>query len=853
EEFCGPIRAANLSAELITDGDQGVVGIVEETDFIRQLSADHSHFKKGVKEKMEKDQVKQRFKVLYDSVLTWFDGAMYTGKAFCRNRRGEEPKYYSAELLPDDITEETLDQQLKSVFILHLQNDHSACWETHCLIKRGEGLKPIPNLIGATPEILCTFGSFLERIYRIQEGRSRVTDATSCPNENGFSVKNHFLPKDADLWRSCEERVHVFVLHRNEGYFAVTKELRHMIGYPLEEGSGEWRDAEQFWNARVESQTYNRDHLEGEVERRRERVDRARENLGSADPEQQWAAYKEPENDRCQGWRPIHAEDYIHLKEQCIHHVAITQTSCICALPTGSGKTKILFVPAVFKPHTLFVLVALTMAVHTTLYQEAVKSGLTAAMHNITPKGTRNKILLDLFFGAIQILILSPEMLGTPVIRITLDKVKNCQHREIIVFVDECHEALENSDRKASYTNVGQAPSDFTVLMSATVSSSDASRLSELMGVNFDERRVFISSNAIPANIAFSVVTKPPRVTLGQHIADLSASVLETPGRKVIVFCTTIPSLETLYTQLQSIQPPLAIARNHSKLDETTRDRDFREFVTPHGPACLMLATSGFGMSVNAQSVDLVLHSGFPMNCTQLLQQAGRGGRQHQDAKHIVVYSGKSGQRVVEDVIFASPNVQNWADTRRNLAAFNLYALLPFCRRGSFLQFVYDLPRRVCKDDELKCDVCLASTAPLVNVTDALRMGAQIVEAVTEAGLSLSTNEFFDIWKARNGEGREENDPNSKAAQIELKKKIAALQTSLGDDSIFLGKGASNEGHRRLMLEMLIWMRYVGEDVIKARGVNSSGFKNQSDIRTLHRLDHDLAKDELNGIMIPLK
>lgn len=51
-----------------------------------------------------------------------------------------------------------------------------------------------------------------------------------------------------------------------------------------------------------------------------------------------------------------------------------------------------------------------------------------------------------------------------------------------------------------------------------------------------------------------------------------------------------------------------------------------------------MVATSAFGMGVDLDTVDLIIHFNMPLSITDYIQQSGRGGRGGQKARCILIY-----------------------------------------------------------------------------------------------------------------------------------------------------------------------------------------------------------------------
>ncbi|CAG8548196.1 17214_t:CDS:10 [Funneliformis caledonium] len=53
----------------------------------------------------------------------------------------------------------------------------------------------------------------------------------------------------------------------------------------------------------------------------------------------------------------------------------------------------------------------------------------------------------------------------------------------------------------------------------------------------------------------------------------------------------------------------------------------------------VMIATNAFGLGINMSNIRLVIHYTFPLSLGNLIQEAGRAGRDRREAKHIVYYS----------------------------------------------------------------------------------------------------------------------------------------------------------------------------------------------------------------------
>ncbi|RIA79951.1 putative sgs1 protein, partial [Glomus cerebriforme] len=124
-----------------------------------------------------------------------------------------------------------------------------------------------------------------------------------------------------------------------------------------------------------------------------------------------------------------------------------------------------------------------------------------------------------------------------------------------------------------------------------------------------------------------------------QYISDVTNIINANLLGRIIIYCATHFSCEYLYNKLQENLTTISIGYYHGGL----RD-DEREIATNNWKSNntkIMIATSAFGMGINSDNVRVVIHVGIPMSITNLIQEAGRAGRDGSPARHFIFFSKK--------------------------------------------------------------------------------------------------------------------------------------------------------------------------------------------------------------------
>lgn len=103
-----------------------------------------------------------------------------------------------------------------------------------------------------------------------------------------------------------------------------------------------------------------------------------------------------------------------------------------------------------------------------------------------------------------------------------------------------------------------------------------------------------------------------------------------------IVYYSTRKAVEAVYKLLDKKYSG-QVTMSHAGLKPKTRAANECKFLS--GEKSIMVETSAFGMGIDLDSVDLVIHFNMPLSLTDYIQQSGRAGRSGQKAHAILLYS----------------------------------------------------------------------------------------------------------------------------------------------------------------------------------------------------------------------
>ena len=350
------------------------------------------------------------------------------------------------------------------------------------------------------------------------------------------------------------------------------------------------------------------------------------------------------------GFRPEPSDSKGRSAQQTIVEAALAGTHVLGILPTGAGKSLCYQLPALSrydKTGALTVVISPLVALMADQVSGLEAKGIDCAVtiNGLLSMPERTEALDRVRLGDAGILIISPEQLRSVAVRRVLGQ------RQIGSWVlDEAHCLSKwGHDFRPDYRYIGRFileragtnPIPPLLCLTATATPDVKTEIVEYFRTELGQELEVIDGGAHRTNLEFIVVPTTGEEKFASVHQIIEAELPEGKSGGAIVYCATRRRTEEIAEFLKA--KGMNADFFHAGLLPESKKNVQQSFI--RGDLRAIVATNAFGMGIDKPDVRVVIHADIPGSLENYIQETGRGGRDQQLARCVLLYTSEDVER----------------------------------------------------------------------------------------------------------------------------------------------------------------------------------------------------------------
>jgi ATP-dependent DNA helicase RecQ len=344
---------------------------------------------------------------------------------------------------------------------------------------------------------------------------------------------------------------------------------------------------------------------------------------------------------------------------------ALEGRDSLVVMPTGGGKSLCYQLPALAS-EALVVVVSPLIALMADQLGRLRQAGVNAAMlASGMAEGHNAQALRSISSGEARLVLAAPERFASRAFRETLAT------REVGLFVvDEAHCVAEwGHDFRPDYLRLHDAIAALgrPAVMATTATATP--RVAEEIAARLGLRDwLAVRSGFDRPNLTFDVVALEGKGAVARKRATLLYALERDDARPGIVYCGTRKDTNEVTALLR--EHGLDAVSYHAGMSPDARRSSQEAFMG--GGAEVVVATNAFGMGVDKADVRTVVHWAVPTSLEAYYQEAGRGGRDGQPGRALLLASRMDLGRLIRFINERETTVE---DVKRYVGSLHMRAV----------------------------------------------------------------------------------------------------------------------------------------------------------------------------------